>query len=164
MTIVPVVDLRSKLLPIRNQGNRPTCLAHSATVAHEHDKTLSQFLSVEYLHRKAHHSRSDSARTYTEIQHSLNQEGQPYESACPYGIYPFSEPLTSKMHFANAGVINHDFSTIKDKLRNGKIAVLGLSTNDQFYRIAGTPHIITADDKIEAIMRCCHRIWRFGSG
>lgn len=43
-------DYRPLLGPVRDQGARPTCLAHASTTAHEHARGLKVALSPEYLH------------------------------------------------------------------------------------------------------------------
>jgi hypothetical protein len=44
-----VIDLRTTLLPPRDQGSRPTCLSWAVTAAHEFGLPDGR-LSIEYLH------------------------------------------------------------------------------------------------------------------
>ena len=43
-------DYRPLLGRVRDQGARPTCLAHASTTAHEHARGSKVALSPEYLH------------------------------------------------------------------------------------------------------------------
>ncbi len=140
------VDLRSLLGPVRDQGARPTCLAHAVSAAHEHTRGSPILLSTEYLHFFACGGSPSSGSSMDEIAEALEDEGQPEEIDCPYlaadppagwnppsGLPVFrrgSEPKN-----ANAGELER-------LIRAGSVPVLGLSLPASFF-VPQNPWIIT---------------------
>ena len=81
-------DLRPMFGPVRDQGQRPTCLSFAASAVHEHARGLLAPLSTEALHQasKARDGLpSDAATTVGAMLASLQTEGQCDESEWPYG-------------------------------------------------------------------------------
>lgn len=76
------VDHRAMLGPIRDQGTRPTCLAHATTDAHEVARRASERLSVEYLHWYS--ARGVGGASMIGTAHTLRKFGQPRDGDCPY--------------------------------------------------------------------------------
>lgn len=82
MKIEIEVDLRPKLGVIRDQGPRPTCLAHATTTAHENCRGSTTPLSPEYLHFFATGGVS-SGVSVEKIAETLKRKGQPVDADCP---------------------------------------------------------------------------------
>lgn len=80
-------DLRSTLGPVRDQGQRPTCLAFAASDAHAQARGKRVALSCEFAF---YHAQRRSGRTATQgatLPHMLNalrEDGQPVEAGWPY--------------------------------------------------------------------------------
>ena len=85
MSVTIRLDFRPLLGAVRDQGARPTCLAHAATTAHEHARGSKAALSPEYLHYFA--STNDSSPEgvdFPNVSRALLGPGQPAETDCPY--------------------------------------------------------------------------------
>lgn len=151
-----VVDLRSKFTAIRDQGERPLCLAFSASDLNAFTHSLKDPLSVEYL---AHHAYAISGSddyhqglTCEAVINVLNTHGQPYEH-----IHPYSTSFRSPIEFVGKSVelfkANGSHSStapinIKKFLDNGIGVILGVClTNDFFDPIP--PYIF--DDQYDSV-------------
>ena len=78
------VDLRHLLRPVRDQGQRGTCLAFAVTAAHEAAREVGapcEPLCVEMLHWA---SRQLKSLQFGTAAAALSQTGQPPEAAWPY--------------------------------------------------------------------------------
>lgn len=88
MTVVlPTVDLRSQFAPVRDQGNRPTCLAFATSDVHGAILSSESVLSCEYLYyyaQKIGGRDANSGATVPDILAALKREGQPLETEWPY--------------------------------------------------------------------------------
>jgi len=87
MTVKISRDLRHLFGPVRDQGQRPTCLAFAASDAHAALRGVWSPLSCEYAfyhaQKRATRSPHDGA-TLPSMLESLRQYGQPHETAWPY--------------------------------------------------------------------------------
>jgi len=79
------LDLRNKLLPIRNQFNQKSCVAMTATSIKEFFINNNKYLSPQFIYnnRKNQNSHGMSPRDLMKI---LQKYGCCYESTYPYGI------------------------------------------------------------------------------
>lgn len=144
------VDLRNNLGPIRDQGQRSTCLSHATSAAHEHARSSTVPLSPEYLHFFASNGNPDGC-TLPEMTAALDTHGQPVETDCPYsptsraagwtppkGLTVFKHPS-----FETAPTLGD----IELALRTGEVPVLAISMPESFYRPAD-PWVIPAEGRI----------------
>ena len=130
------IDLRPELSPIRDQGRRPTCLAHALTVAHERARRSSVQLSPEYLHHFA--SQGGSGARLPDAARAIEVEGQPAEQECPYapddppaGWRP--APPTGTFRRA-AMVAPWRREAIGDALRSGDLPILAITLPEPFFK------------------------------
>ncbi len=83
-----ISDLRAGFGQIRDQGNRPTCLACSGSDLHGQYHGLTEPLSTEYLFHCAVHRMASPAPhigvNLPAIVEALKMDGQPVESDWPY--------------------------------------------------------------------------------
>ena len=83
------VDLRMLLGPARDQGVRPTCLAFAMSdahgAAHGHDGPLATDYAHYHAARREHATMNEPVSTAS-MRDALEQDGQPAEVACPYGV------------------------------------------------------------------------------
>lgn len=153
--IVAAVDLRPQLLPVRNQGRRPTCLAFASSAAHEHRLGQYEHLSVEYLY---FHSVAcmpgkdpDSGATMAATVAALAANGQPVESAWPYSpvaVASWSPPrILGPLHTRTMlpGLFAYD--EITTALAQARPVVLGLRITDAFFHpdVNGLVRFVTTD-------------------
>jgi papain like protease len=129
------VDWRDEHLAVRDQGARPTCLAHAATAAHEHTRGAVAHLSPEYLHFFARGSSTGSSMD--DVAEALKVEGQSEEVDCPY--LPQDPPAGWK---PPAGLTvfrrgsepkNATAAAVESWIRACVTPVLGLSLPESFY-------------------------------
>jgi len=131
------LDLRSILLPVRDQGPRPTCLAHAVSAAHEHTRRTGAYLSPEYLHFFSDPTDSSCARSIVQAAKALQDDGQAEEADCPYlpagppsgwqpanGVPVFRHSSEPKM--ANP-------TTVERLVRGGSVPVLGITLSESFF-------------------------------
>ncbi len=87
MTIKIDKDLRHLFGPVRDQGQRPTCLAFAASDTHAALRDAWEPLSCEYIffhaQRRAGRTAKDGA-TLPSMLEALRQDGQPHETGWPY--------------------------------------------------------------------------------
>ena len=138
MNVTIRLDYRSWLGPVRDQGARPTCLAHASTAAHEHARGSTVALSPEYLH----HFSSGNESTHTgvdfpRVSRALLDSGQPTEADCPY--HADEPPLAWSpapdliLYRRRSTLAEPNPDTIEASLDAGHVPVLGISTTDAFY-------------------------------
>ena len=138
MTVTIHHDYRPLLGPVRDQGARPTCLAHAATTAHEHARGSKVALSPEYLHYFASgRASTPSGIDFPNLSRALLNPGQPIESDCPYHE---NEPPPAWTPPANLILYRRQSTSTKQSpddvealLDAGHVPVLGISTTDAFY-------------------------------
>jgi hypothetical protein len=87
MTIKIIKDLRHLFGPVRDQGQRPTCLAFAASDAHAALRDPWAPLSCEYIffhaQKRAGRTAKDGA-TLPSMLDALRHDGQPHETGWPY--------------------------------------------------------------------------------
>src|SRR5580692_6695697 len=87
MTVQIKKDLRHLFGPVRDQGQRPTCLAFAASDTHAAVRDAWEPLSCEYAFFQAQNRAGRGAHdgaTLTSMLEVLRHDGQPYESGWPY--------------------------------------------------------------------------------
>lgn len=140
--ITASADLRSLLLPVREQGRRQSCLAFASSAAHEHGANTGEHLSVEYLffHAVARTpgQNPNAGTTMAATAQALAQEGQPIEPAWPYSpiqAVPWAPPSFSNPLFKTTMVPGKPASTDLAATLDKKVPViLGLVITDAFFR------------------------------
>lgn len=140
--IVPSIDLRPKLLPVRHQGRRQSCLAFASSSAHEHKTEPGEHLSVEYLyyHAVARTRGQDPGAgiTMAAAAAAIFDEGQPVETAWPYSAFqpdPWVPPaITGALHKTTMLPGTFSFDDIVAQLDGGQPVILGLVITDAFFR------------------------------
>jgi len=138
MKIEIEVDLRPKLGPIRDQGARPTCLAHATTTAHENCRGSIKPLSPEYLHFFATGGVSLGVSVPT-IATILKQKGQPFDTECPYS---YADPPKGWKPRSGLKVFRREseaptglnLSRLEESIRHEQVPVLGIVLTDGFFR------------------------------
>src|SRR5205814_3080081 len=83
-----MADHRSLQTPVRNQGNRPTCVGFAVSAAHEWMAADVVVLSPEDAIWAAHQEGGPQAREDTSVRLALaglHRLEHAYESAWPYG-------------------------------------------------------------------------------
>lgn len=84
----PAVDRRARLGPVKDQGQRGTCVAFAATAGHELLRGDGEDLSEEFLHwaakRRDGLPQQAEGTTLAAAARALAEAGQPPEAAWPY--------------------------------------------------------------------------------
>jgi hypothetical protein len=167
--ILAVRDLRSTLLAVRAQGNRPTCLAFATSAANENLARVDEHLSVEYLYfhalARTPGSSAHAGTTMEAAAEALLCDGQPAERHWPYlDAVPasWSPPSLSERAFRSELRIGRmTFDEIVAELDEERPVVLGMLISDAFYVPAPDGRITeTAKD----IVRGGHAILAVGHG
>src|SRR4051794_6739159 len=144
-----VIDLSGRLGPIRDQGNRGTCLAFAATAAHEAARLTRrgdprEDLSEEFLYWacKQADGNLDPGTGPDALRAALLDPGQ---SAAELWIYepdrdehasytPPAGPLAPEaLRHARLAAVSRDVGSLKAALRQDEVVVLGLELWDGFY-------------------------------
>lgn len=143
------VDLRSMFGPVRDQGQRPTCLAFAASDAHAALRGDWAPLSCEYVFYRAQkraNRRSTEGATLSSILDALRHDGQPGESGWPYLAQLPADPAQWQPPpglaplFRRAGETKHDtIDEIIDELEMGRpvLVLMTLSTSFDWAGPAG---------------------------
>lgn len=88
MMLTILDDLRPRMVGVRDQGPRPTCLAFAISDAHSYGRGSASELAVDYLyyHASIRNGPSDfqDGLFLDDAEWALNQRGQPLEIECPY--------------------------------------------------------------------------------
>jgi len=88
VSLVVTCDLRSSFGAIRNQGNRPTCVAFAVSDAHAAARGARTALSVEHLYyhavQRTPGGRPQDGVSLARILDALRLDGQAAESRWPY--------------------------------------------------------------------------------
>ena len=132
------VDLRPGLIAVRDQGARPTCLAHAASVAHERARAMMEALSPEYLHFFATSGSLSRGCSMDAIANALAGKGQPVEADCPYFVAAPSagwRPPTGLQVFRRASEHKTcDPAEIETAIRAHQLPLLGISLPESFFQ------------------------------
>ena len=155
MSIVIQLDYRLELGPVRNQGARPTCLAHATTAAHEHIRGSTVPLSPEYLHYFASKdANSSDGVDFSHVFHALLNHGQPKEIDCPYQPdgppSTWTPPENLTLYRRNSAMKDPSSDQIDALLNAGHVPVLGVSTPNAFFSPA-PPWIISPDGTVHGL-------------
>lgn len=145
------VDLRGKLGPARDQGRRPTCLAHSVSASHELSLGSGFPLSPEYLHYFATGGMPSIGCRFEDATTALAQEGQPTERDCPYFAdgppANWRPPKGVGVYRRRSTVVQTSLSEVCDAVRGGRGPVLGISLPFEFFS-PRSPWVIGPGDRI----------------
>lgn len=148
------VDLRAALLPVRDQGPRPTCLAHAASAAHERARGMMEVLSPEYLHFFARVGTAPAGCSIGAMAKTLMDKGQPTEGDCPYliaGPPNGWQPPTGVPVFRRASEPKEcDATEIEEAIRAQRLPVLGISLPESFFRPTA-PWVISSAGRIRGL-------------
>lgn len=138
--VTPQIDLRSKWISVREQGDRPTCLACATSDAHAvHQR--SDALSAEYLFYHGFQQAKGGNPAceglhFDEIAFALEHNGQPVEAEWPYTLVqadPWMPPKVTQLW--RAKIVDSDADpvvVISEHLCNGTPVVLGLELSGAF--------------------------------
>ena len=155
MSVTIRVDYRPRLGPVRDQGARPTCLAHASSAAHEHARGSPTPLSPEYLHYFSSGNDSTHAGAdFPNVARALLDPGQPSETDCPYQLVEpqlaWTPPLDLTLYRRNSTSAERTPDEIEALLDAGHVPVLGISTTDAFYAPA-SPWILSPTGPIRGL-------------
>lgn len=156
------LDLSEDLIPVRDQGCRPTCLAFAASDAHARARGYPKVaLSPEYAFFHAAQRlgalSSGQGVTMAAMLGALEGEGQPEERHYPYASLPPAQPLPSPPnpfpHPTYKRVADRHSSEVDhviDSLRASQAVIVILDITQQFDRAAGNPALVevAAGDRI----------------
>lgn len=143
-------DLRDQFGPVRDQGERPTCLSFAASALHEAARKHNA-LSVEDLHYHAHDALNDlplpnRGVTYDAVKRALAAKGQtdeevwPYRSAVDRSHYQPPSACT-RQRCALVALVG-GFAEIRAQIEAGIPLVLVLAICPEFHR---APNAVVAD-------------------
>jgi len=143
------VDHQKRLQPVRDQGDRPTCLAFAATCGHE-DKRQQEIRIVERLSEEALYwgckqidADDEGGTTYESASVALERWGQPTEESWPYeatiegdGPSPLPKGMAAGEGWFRRSIaeISTDLEQVKALLAAGGLVLLGLELMDSFLR------------------------------
>lgn len=136
MTVRVTLDCRQHLGPVRDQGDRPTCLSHAASASHRHSRRGRADLSVEYLHYFGRQRSTGSGVPFAAIREALLADGQPEEACCPYmprDPRPDWVPEATSVFRRQTAAGVASLASITSELHAGRLPVLGLSLPAGFF-------------------------------
>ncbi|MXZ71109.1 MAG: C1 family peptidase [Acidobacteria bacterium] len=149
------LDVRPLLGPVRDQGPRPTCLAHATTTAHEHARQSTVALSPEYLHYFAsNNGNSPEGVDFPDVSRALLDPGQPTETECPYhpnehpGSWTPPTDVTLYRRYSVAPERGPD--EVAALLESGHAPVLGIATTDAFY-VPSPPWVLSPGGPVRGL-------------
>ena len=160
-----IVDLRSALPPIRDQGlTRGTCLAVATTTAHETGRDSNRGLASEALFwaAKSVEGNRQDGTTFRAVYQALKDHGQPDEDAWPYrpdlditdasyappgGGFP-----AGSCHCARLRKIPAEVSAIRAELDEGNVVIAGLELWEAFELLdAGSLELPRSPDAFDGV-------------
>jgi hypothetical protein len=143
------IDLRSQVLPVRDQGDRPLCLPYAVSSAHECIRGVDQYLAPEYLYHFANDGLTDGCG-FEAVSRTLANEGQPMEANCTsrpaHGTEWVLKPRTPLFR-RNSISPRPAGAEVFAAIRTHEPPVLGISLPNDFFHPA-TPWIVEASDEI----------------
>ncbi len=173
MSSPSTVDLRASLPPIRDQGQRGTCLAFAVTAGHEVSRgggAAADDLSVEALYWGCKRTDGNwkSGTTFTSAATALGTWGQPVEADWPYDPRrPEGAEYCPPSRAGGAGWFRSGLrgfavsvADVRTHLDGGTPVLLGLTVFDTFYRPDADGHI--ADPPAGAKARGRHAVVAVG--
>lgn len=147
-TIAPSgADMRALLPPVRDQGQRGTCVAFAVTAVHEVARAtggaaVSEDLSEEALFWgcKLIDGNWNAGTRFSSAAAAIGSRGQPLEAVWPYiprraaGI-PYDSPRKSAQdwHKADLGQSALDLELVREEIDTGRPVVLGLTVFDTLF-------------------------------
>ena len=146
MTVVSSIDLSANWGPPRSQGNRPTCLAFTASELNRNLNGTDSALSAEYIYRAAARRsatwKAGDGLQMTHLSVALAQHGQPTDLIYPYlaqepvEVPPELPQLTAseKLYSATVQLISTAPLEIENELRRGKPVGLILKLTETFLK------------------------------
>lgn len=147
-------DLRSLLPPVRDQGQRGTCVAFAVTAAHEVARAagaaVSEDLSEEALFWgcKVIDGNWRPGTSFGSAAAALQSTGQPLEAIWPYDPRrregtPYNPPSTptADWHRSDLGTASVDLAPVRAALDTGLPVVLGLAVFDTLFMPSPTGRI-----------------------
>lgn len=150
------LDLSEKLLAVRDQGCRPTCLAFAASDAHSYVRGYPKVaLSPDYVFFYAAERMgalsSGQGVTLVAIQDALSEKGQPEEQYYPYAFSsqapilpappsPFPHPTYKRVVNRQTYEVEHVIAS----LRASQPLIVILDITEQFDRANGNPALVEA--------------------
>jgi len=148
------VDLRGVLGGVRDQGPRPTCLAHAVSAAHEYVRGSLVPFSAEYLHFFASRGASTVGCSMDEAAKALEDDGQPTEADCPYLMVAppasWKPPAGLKVFRRASEPRRADVDEIERAIRDARIPVLGISVPASFF-LPQAPWVISSQGAIRGL-------------
>jgi C1A family cysteine protease len=140
-------DLRVRLPPVRDQGQRGTCVAFAVTAAHELSRAsgsaVAENLSEEALFWgcKIADGNWDSGTRLSSASTAISATGQPLEAVWPYvphrvtGIR-YDPPTAPSSEWRKSGLRRSgiDRASIRAELTGDRAVVLGLTVFDTMFR------------------------------
>jgi C1A family cysteine protease len=151
---VPPVDPRALMAPVRDQGQRGTCLAFAVTAAHEVGRSggsSPEDLSEEALYWGCKRTDGNwkSGTTFGSASTALGRWGQPLEVDWPYdprqadGIAypPAGRPGGTGWFRSGLRKVSVALTDVRSRLDGGVPVLLGLTVFDTFYRPDAAGHI-----------------------
>lgn len=146
MTVVSSIDLSANWGPPQSQGNRPTCLAFTASELNRNLSGTDSVLSAEYIYRAAARRsatwKAGGGLQMTHLSEALAQHGQPADLVCPYLAHePVEAPpdlpqleASEKLYAATVQLISTAPQAIENELLRGKPVGLILKLTDTFLK------------------------------
>lgn len=146
MTIVSSIDLSTNWGPPQAQGNRPTCLAFTASELNRNLSGTDSALSAEYIYRAAARKsatwKAGDGLHMTHLSEALAEQGQPTDLVCPYLAHePLESPpdlpkivASEKLYAATVQLLSTATHELEDELRQGKPVGLILKLTDTFLK------------------------------
>lgn len=154
MTIRIELDLRPSLGGVRDQRDRPTCLAHATSLAHEHSRGNRIPLSPEYLHYFASGRAPSNAVSMHQTSSALRHDGQPTEADCPYlsSTPPSSWKPRSRLRVFRRASSSRTAGAadVRMAIRGGHVPILGITLPEPFFS-PQSPWVIPAQGSIRGL-------------
>jgi C1A family cysteine protease len=161
-----VVDLSDRLGPVRDQGNRGTCLAFATTTTHEAARLRArggerEDLSEELLYWACKQIDGDfqSGTRPESATRALRETGQPLSALWPYdrnrddsnsSYQPPAEAVVpSALRRATLIPVAIDLGELQETLRGGHVIILAMELWDAFYDADGG--MIQAPDRADLL-------------
>lgn len=173
MNLSITTDLRGQLGPVRDQKNRPTCLAFAASAAHQHAQRHDEEFSAEWVY---YHAVSvaggthDEGSTIPDTRSVISTPGQPLETIWPYldvitDVATWYPPVSTDLYRCSTEMVAE--SDFLSTLQGDTPIVTALYISDAFYyrnqwTLAGS-EVILPDDSSPNDMHRGHAVVVAGS-
>ena len=143
-----MIDCTSSMRPVRDQGQRGTCVAFATSAAHEQGRAarrgaLADDLSIELLFWRCKQLDGDSqdCTTFQSARHALDDPGQCEETHWPYAPVrdladPYDPPASASaapMARATMVPLSTDTDVIAAVVADGRPVIAGLLIWEGFY-------------------------------